>query len=124
VLKKTLLGVLAAGTLLLGTSTAFAQMGEEDPFLVPIAGAQFLKPELVVPVGTTVTWLNLDEEQHNVVERFNLLFESPLINPGEAWMLTFDVPGVFDYVCDLHANQEGVVVVLAAAAMDEGAAEN
>jgi plastocyanin len=121
--RRAFAGVLAAGALLLNTSAVFAQEAVEDPFLVPMVGNQFTKPELTVPVGTTVTWLNADAEQHNVIERTAILFESPLINQGESWAMTFDTPGSYQYVCDLHANMEGVVVVLApTAAAEEPAA--
>lgn len=122
--KKVWLGALAVGSLLLAPGAVAAHgdpdvvpaemifVSEEDPNLVPIQASTFLKPELVVTVGSTVTWLNLDGEGHNVVERFNLLFESPIMGTGEAFALTFYTPGVYAYVCDLHANQEGVVVVV------------
>jgi len=103
-------GALALG--LLGPpGAAVAQSWEDDPTLVPMFQNAFLRLELTVPIGATVTWVNWDGEVHDVVERNSLLFSSPLVNTGETWQLTFDAPGVYQYVCDLHANMEGVVVV-------------
>jgi plastocyanin len=45
----------------------------------------------------------------------DLSFMSPLIKTGETWSYTFDAPGTYSYVCDLHVNMEGVVVVTPAA---------
>jgi len=108
-IKAALMGASVAGALVLNMGTALAQ---EDPNLVVMQNDLFLTPELVVPVGTTVTWYNADVQQHDVVERNSLLFVSPLINQGEWWQLTFDTPGYYQYVCDLHANMEGAVTVV------------
>lgn len=68
--------------------------------------------EIVVPAGTTLWWVNLDREDHDVVTR-DLSIESPIIAPGQSWSYTFTQPGRYDYLCDLHANMEGVVIVTA-----------
>jgi len=71
---------------------------------------RFLRPEVSVPAGTTLWWVNLDPEIHDVVA-LDLSVQSPLIHPGQSWSHTFDAPGTYAYVCDLHANMDGVVVV-------------
>ena len=110
--KKLIVSAAVAGVLLLNVGgVAFAQSWEDDPTLVPMFENKFLRPELYVAPGTTVTWVNCDAEAHDVVERNALLFISPIMNTGEVWQLTFDAPGLYQYVCDLHANMEAVVVV-------------
>lgn len=84
----------------------------DDPFVVPVQNNTFTKPELTVPVGTTVTWVNLDQEQHDVMESEDYSFMSPLIDPGTSWSLTFETPGVYPYWCDLHANMTGIITVV------------
>jgi plastocyanin len=110
-ITRLLSSAAVAGTLLL-TSFGGVALAQEDPNTVPMVGNLFAKPELTVAAGTTVTWVNLDPEAHDVVERFALAFESPLLKTGETWAKTFDTPGTYAYVCDLHANMEGVVTVV------------
>lgn len=110
--KKLITSAAVAGALVFNLGgIAVAQSWEDDPYLVPMFENLFLRPQLSVPVGTTVTWVNWDVQQHDVVERTALLFISPIFGLGEAWQLTFDTPGAYQYVCDLHANMEGVVLV-------------
>jgi plastocyanin len=111
-IKRFVTGAAVAGALALssfGSGVAFAQ---EDPNMILMQNSMFSKPDITVPAGTTLTWMNVDGEAHDVIERFSLAFESPLINPGETWAMTFDTPGTYAYVCDLHANMEGVVNVV------------
>jgi plastocyanin len=84
---------------------------ETDPFAIAMSGNQFAVPELTVPAGATVTWLNLDPEDHDVVAADFVTFVSPIIRSGEMWQMTFPAPGMYVYLCDLHANMEAVVVV-------------
>ena len=103
-------GVLGAALLLLGASLALAQAPMDDPNVIRMQGKSFVSPELVVPAGTTVTWVNLDAEDHTVVAWVDS-FYSPVISNGQTWSLTFDTPGRYAYLCDLHANMEAVLVV-------------
>ncbi|HXI17129.1 MAG TPA: cupredoxin domain-containing protein [Chloroflexota bacterium] len=64
------------------------------------------------PAGTTVTWRNEDQEDHDVLS-LDLSFASPIVKPGTTYPQLFSEPGTFPYLCDLHANMEGVVTVTA-----------
>lgn len=110
-LKRLIMSTVVAASLILNGGLALAQEAE-DPFLIPMQNNLFLVPELTVPVGTTVTWVNWDLEVHDVVEVPNLAFISPIINYGEAWQMTFEVPGTYYYLCDLHAAMEAVLHVV------------
>jgi plastocyanin len=92
-------------------TTRFAWEGDA----VAMQGNRFEPPERTVSVGGSLTWVNLDREDHDVIAH-DLHFESPLIPPGGTWTFTFTQPGRYPYLCDLHANMEGVVVVTEAAA--------
>jgi plastocyanin len=77
---------------------------------IGMQGNAFQRADVTVPAGTTLWWVNADREDHDVIAR-DLSFESPVIGPGASWSHTFDTPGTFAYVCDLHANMEGTVTV-------------
>ena len=118
-LKQFAAGTLLAGATLLNAGAGLAQEMPADPNLIPMQGNLFVPAEITVPVGTTLAWINMDGEAHDVIAN-DLSFESPLVNPGESWQFTFTAPGTFKYLCDLHAAMEGTVNVLAAADPVEG----
>lgn len=77
---------------------------------IAMRGNTFIPAEVTVPVGSTLWWINQDLVLHDVIS-LDLSIQSPLINPGASWSYTFNQPGRFAYVCDLHANMEGVITV-------------
>jgi plastocyanin len=110
-MKLTASAVLLAlaGALAL-PGAALAQDAMQDPNAIPIQGNQFMPPEKMVGVGTTVTWVNMDAEDHDVLTN-DLTITSPVVKPGESWSFTFDTPGTYNYLCDLHNNMTGVITV-------------
>ena len=110
--KKLLVSAAVAGALVLNLGgVAVAQSWEDDPTLVPLQNNAFLRPQLVVPAGTTVTWVNWDTDLHDVVDATSFAWFSPVFGVGETWQMTFDTPGTYKYLCDLHAAMEAVVIV-------------
>ena len=112
----TIAGLAAATLSLSAVAPALADDISAAPSEIVMAGNAFTTPDLVVPVGTTLTWSNTDGEEHDVVPvdpNFSLdpSFLSPAIEPGTSWSFTFTVPGTYDYMCDLHANMSATVTV-------------
>ena len=73
--------------------------------VVEMQGLTFLQPEAVVPVGGSVTWVNLDTAFHIIAQGEpggspEWISESILF--GETWTLTFEEPGEHIYYCDNH----------------------
>ena len=77
---------------------------------VAIDGFAFAPVTLTVPVGTTVTWTNRDEEPHTVAASDGS-FHSPGMGTGATFTHTFSTTGTFDYVCSIHPMMRGTVVV-------------
>lgn len=87
----------------------------------------FHEPMLEIKAGTTVTWINNDQAAHTVVAAIKgedgkvvaaeePLFKSDLlpsvtIAPGASFSFTFDQPGEYLYLCTVHANMAGQIVV-------------
>ncbi|HEX2272325.1 MAG TPA: cupredoxin family copper-binding protein [Acidimicrobiales bacterium] len=66
-------------------------------------------PETVeIPAGDTVAWVWRDSATHDVA--FADGAASPKQKSG-SWQRTFSQPGTYDYVCTLHPNMRGTVVV-------------
>jgi plastocyanin len=65
---------------------------------------------VTVKVGDTVTWLNQDPLQHDVIAE-NGEFKSELFDEGETFTFTFTAAGTYPYFCSIHAGMEGTVIV-------------
>jgi len=97
-----------------------AQEAPEEPVLdrppgvtVRLHENRFRPARIAVPAGTTVVWVNDEEDpsvEHNVIAR-DYRWASDNFFPGEAYEHTFDIPGVYRYFCDLHGGMVGQVIV-------------
>ncbi len=77
-----------------------------DPTIL-VSGMAFDQDRLTVEAGTTVTWVFDDSIPHNVVGDG---FASEVMQTG-TFTYTFTDPGTYPYVCTLHPNMKGTVVV-------------
>ncbi len=77
---------------------------------VSIDNFAFAPATLTVPVGSTVTWTNRDEEPHTVVANDGS-FHSPGMGSQATFSYTFPKAGTFDYVCSIHPFMHATVVV-------------
>lgn len=83
---------------------------------VVIRGYQFQPGNLNVPVGTTVTWINQDSVPHTVTSPLpgqvttTGAFDG-VLQPGQSYSFTFNLPGRVDYYCRFHPNMRGSVTV-------------
>ena len=94
-------------SLLLGVGAAGRAL---PPASVDIQDSKYVPQALTVAPGTTVRWINRDEETHTVTSSAGL-FGSAGLDLGEAYSYTFTAPGVYPYTCDLHAFMQGTIVV-------------
>jgi plastocyanin len=77
---------------------------------VTIEDFRFQEAKLRVPVGTTVTWVNQDEELHTVTSSAGL-FASPGLDHDERFSYRFTTAGTYTYYCALHPKMRAEVVV-------------
>ena len=92
------------------STTASGQSPTRAGPAVNIKDFKFDPATLTVPVGTTVTWTNQDEEPHSVVAKDGS-FHSPGLDTRGTYSFTFNSPGTFDYVCGIHPFMTATVVV-------------
>ena len=87
----------------------------------------FQEPQLEIKAGTTVTWINNDQADHQIMAAVkddqghivadpNKLFASEelpsvTIQPGASFSFTFDKPGEYLYICTIHKNMHGKIIV-------------
>jgi plastocyanin len=78
------------------------------PASVQIHDYAFAPKTLTVPVGTTVTWKNHDGDAHTVT---GAGLKSKSFGMDATYAYTFTKAGTFAYVCSLHPQMKGTVVV-------------
>ncbi len=81
------------------------------PGTVNIQGFAFGPADLSVEAGATVTWNNLDSADHTVTQTGGLVFKSPDLATGDTFVVTFDEPGSYQYICKFHPAMRGTVTV-------------
>jgi len=65
---------------------------------------------ITVPVGTTVTWTNVDDIPHTAVSTDGV-FKSKVMDTDEKFSFTFTKTGTYSYYCSVHPKMTGKVVV-------------
>jgi plastocyanin len=76
------------------------------PVTVAIQVLQFVPPDITVPVGTRVTWVN-DGGRHQIVADNGAFKSQELTAARQKFMYQFRRPGVFPYHCQFHGGPGG-----------------
>jgi plastocyanin len=80
------------------------------PNQIMVENFSFQPGTLTVKVGTTVTWVNHDDEPHTVNEN-NKTFKSGTLDTDAKFSYKFTTPGTYSYFCSLHPRMTGQVIV-------------
>jgi plastocyanin/uncharacterized membrane protein YozB (DUF420 family) len=109
----TLLGIWVYGAWYLNppAPAAVAQVQPaaqaQNELTVPMANFVFNPKDIVIPVGTTVIWVNQDGAPHTATADDGTLFKSDLLSKGQSFKHSFDQVGEFPYYCELHGSAGG-----------------
>jgi plastocyanin len=69
------------------------------------------KPKsLTVKAGSSVTWVNMDDEPHSVVSDTGL-FRSGAVDTNETFSFKFDKPSTYPYHCAIHPRMVATIIV-------------
>ena len=92
------------------SSSGQTSAGSTPAASVPVAiQRDALGPRVVtVNLSETVTWTNKDASPHSVS---GTGFVSGAIAPGATFSNTFHTAGTYNYLCTIHPNMVGIVVV-------------
>ena len=101
---------LILGTALAGVLLAPLALAEDGGATVTIHNYAYDPPVITVPQGGKVTWINRDDTPHTVVAA-DKHFRSPALDTGDSFSKVYDEAGAFAYVCGLHPQMKGTVVV-------------
>src|SRR5262245_34723843 len=89
-----------------GTTSSAGQAAPVAGNAVNIDNFAFAPASLTVPVGSTVTWTNHDEEPHTIAANDGS-FHSPGLGAQGTYSYTFRTAGTFDYICSIHPFMHG-----------------
>ena len=81
-----------------------------EPNTVLIKDFHFAPMSLSIPVGTTVTWKNMDGEPHTVVS-IEGVFRSGGLDQDDSFTFKFDKPGTYKFLCSIHPQMLGTITV-------------
>jgi plastocyanin len=70
----------------------------------------FEPPNVSVPAGTEVTWVNHDAAPHDATDNEGE-WQIERMNQDDSDTLTFDTPGTFKYHCSIHPYMKGTLTV-------------
>jgi len=92
-------------------ASATTAVDTAQPAQVIIKGFMFDPKALTAKVGETITWINQDEEPHTIRSDSGL-FASAALDTGESFHFRFDKPGTYRFVCSIHPQMTGTIVIL------------
>jgi plastocyanin len=93
-----------------GMGSSIAAAAETDATKVVIKDFMFMPMSLTVKAGSTVTWVNMDDEPHTVVSNTQL-FRSGALDTKETFSFKFTEPGTYHFTCSIHPRMVGAIVV-------------
>ena len=96
-------------------STACFAEGQNNAAAGPVASVSmdhntFIPVEITVVPGTTVTWVN-NETMPHIVADMNKGFRSKTLVKDATFSFTFTTAGDYNYLCSIHPNMKGKVIV-------------
>jgi plastocyanin len=98
-----------AAALILTVADAAPSPGDA---MVTIKDFDFHPMEVIIPVGASVTWKNLDGEPHTVTS-LDGLFRSGALDEDDSFTFKFTKAGVYKYLCSIHPRMMASVTVKA-----------
>jgi plastocyanin len=84
--------------------------GSSKSAAVAIEAFAFAPPTITAQVGQEITWENHDPADHTVTGEDGS-FDSGTMAKGATFKASFDSPGEYRYICELHPGMKGKVVV-------------
>ncbi|MBW5448148.1 hypothetical protein GE107_18990 [Cohnella sp. CFH 77786] len=82
-----------------------------DNVTIEMKNYMFSSEEVTIKAGSTVTFVNRDNDKHNAVA-LDGSFRIPLLSQGESATIKLDKPGTYEFVCEPHKDHmKGKIIV-------------
>ena len=108
--RLNVLAVLLYFTLCLAAAGGTARAADAEGAQIVIKDFMFAPMTVKIKAGSSVTWLNKDDEPHNVVSDSGL-FRSSALDTDDNFSFRFDKPGTYRFVCSIHPKMVGTITV-------------
>ncbi len=110
--RRTLAAAAGIALLAVAAGAVAQQVATAGSAEISIENFAFKPATLTVAPGTAVTWVNNDEEPHNIVSAEQpRVFRSQAVDGGEKYTFVFDKPGTYAYICSVHPHMHGTIIV-------------
>jgi plastocyanin len=96
--------------MLVAASANFSVAEAQATNAVVIKNFMFSPMSLTIKAGSTVTWKNLDDEPHTVVDDAGV-FHSGALDRNDTYSFKFDKPGVYKIFCGIHPYMKATITV-------------
>lgn len=112
-LAALLIATLGAAALVSNSpSASAASAAGTKPTAITINNYTFHPGVLTVAKGTTVLWINKDDDVHTIKSQDGPeAFNSPALETGSKFGFRFTHAGTYHYICTVHPYMHGVIVV-------------
>ena len=108
--SRVLLTLVSVAALWVMAASSPSSAAPPDSTRIVIKDFMFTPNSLTVKAGSTVTWVNKDDEPHSVVSDTGL-FRSGAVDTNETSSFKFDKPGTYPYHCALHPRMVATIIV-------------
>jgi plastocyanin len=109
--SRTIRTLTAVAGLLWGLSLSSGPVAAATPgSQVQIKDFMFVPSQLRIKAGSSVTWVNLDDEPHTVVGDAGL-FRSGALDTAMAFTFRFEKPGTYQVFCSIHPQMKATIIV-------------
>ena len=79
---------------------------------ITIQNFAFHPSTLIVSKGMTVKFVQADTTPHDVAgSAASAFIHSPVLHKGQSYTVTFSKTGTFNYICAIHPDMHGKVIV-------------
>ena len=94
----------------LSLAVIFPTLGSAEDKTIEIKEYKFEPTQITIPAGTTVTWVNKDDDSHTVTDK-GKKFSSKDLDKNDKYSYTYKEPGTYPYFCSLHKSMTGTITV-------------
>ncbi len=97
--------------------TTTIQPPDAGEVTIIIENYSFNPPEITIPRGTMVTWVNQDPFDHQITNdattsyELGAIFRSDPLSEGESYAFTFNTSGTYPYYCAIHPFMKATITV-------------
>jgi plastocyanin len=108
--RRLLISYFCFGVMVAAAPFGSANAQSQNGNVINIKNFMFSPMDLTIKAGSSITWKNLDDEPHTVVNDAGL-FHSTALDQDATFTYRFDKPGVYKIFCGIHPFMKETITV-------------